>query len=78
MACTLNEEKENDIIYVKRNTYKVLVGMPEKTPIGIFKYQWEDNLKMDFMRKGWGGMEWTRLVQDREQWLALVNTIMNI
>jgi hypothetical protein len=27
---------------------------------------------------GWGGMDWTDLAQDREQWMALVNTVMNL
>jgi hypothetical protein len=26
---------------------------------------------------GWGGMDWIDLAQDREQWRALVNTVMN-
>jgi hypothetical protein len=27
---------------------------------------------------GWGGMDWIDLVEDRDQWMALVNTVMNI
>jgi hypothetical protein len=26
---------------------------------------------------GWGGIYWIDLAQDREQWRALVNTVMN-
>jgi hypothetical protein len=27
---------------------------------------------------GWGGMDWINLVQDSDQWRALVNTVMNL
>jgi hypothetical protein len=27
---------------------------------------------------GWGGMEWTDLAPGRDQWRALVNTVMNL
>jgi hypothetical protein len=26
----------------------------------------------------WGGMDWIDLAQDRDQWSALVNTVMNL
>jgi hypothetical protein len=32
---------------------------------------------MDLIKIGWGGMEWIVLAQDRDQWKALVNTVMN-
>jgi hypothetical protein len=38
----------------------------------------EDNIKMDLREIGWGGMDWIHLAQDMDQWLALVNTVMNL
>jgi hypothetical protein len=32
---------------------------------------------MDLGEIGWGGMVWIYLAQDRDQWRALVNAIMN-
>jgi hypothetical protein len=36
-----------------------------------------DPLNMDLREIGWGGMDWIDLSQDRDQWRALVNTVMN-
>jgi hypothetical protein len=33
---------------------------------------------MDFREIGWGGMDWIDLAQDKDQWRALVNTVMNL
>jgi hypothetical protein len=33
---------------------------------------------MDFKELGWGDMYWIHLAQDRDQWLALANTVMNV
>jgi hypothetical protein len=36
-----------------------------------------NNIKMDLRDIGWYGMDWIDLAQDRDQWRALVNTVMN-
>ena len=33
---------------------------------------------MDLREIGWGGMAWIDLAQDRDQWKAIVNTVMNL
>jgi hypothetical protein len=33
---------------------------------------------MNLREIGWGGMGWIYLAQDRDQWRAPVNTIMNL
>jgi hypothetical protein len=33
---------------------------------------------MDLTEIGWGSMDWTDVDQDRNQWRALVNTVMNL
>jgi hypothetical protein len=33
---------------------------------------------MDIRKIGWGGMDWVHLVQDRDQCMTLVNTVMNL
>jgi hypothetical protein len=36
-----------------------------------------DNIRIDLIELGWDGMDWIDLAQDRDQWRALVNTVMN-
>jgi hypothetical protein len=62
-----------------RGIYRVLVGRPEgKKPLGRPRCRWEDNIKMDLRKMGIDGMNWIQLAQDRVQWRALVNTVMNL
>jgi glucose dehydrogenase len=37
-----------------------------------------DNIKMVLRETGWGYVDWIDLAQDRDQWRALVNTVMNL
>jgi hypothetical protein len=37
-----------------------------------------NNVRKDLGEIGWDGMVWTDLAQDRDQWKALVNTVMNL
>jgi hypothetical protein len=63
----------------KRNAYMNLVEKPERMrPLGRSRRRWEDNIKMDHREIEWGGMDWIDLAQDRDQWRALVNTVMNV
>jgi hypothetical protein len=36
-----------------------------------------DNIKMDLREIGWGGIYWIDQTYDRDQWKALVNTVLN-
>jgi hypothetical protein len=36
-----------------------------------------DNIKINLREIGWGGMGLIDLAQDRYQWRALMNTVMN-
>jgi hypothetical protein len=66
-------------ILFKRNVCRILVEKPEgKRPLGRPRYRWVNNIKMDLREIGWGGMDWIDLTQDREQWRALVNMVMNL
>jgi hypothetical protein len=63
----------------KRNTCRILVRKPEgKRPLGRPRHTWINNIKMYLREIGWGGMDWITLAQDRDQWRALVNMVMNL
>jgi hypothetical protein len=62
----------------KRNAYSILVGKPEgKRPLGRPRRRWVNNIKMNLREIGWDGMDWIGMAQDRDQWRALMNTVMN-
>jgi hypothetical protein len=55
------------------------VGKPEgKKPLGRLRRRWVENIKMDLREIGWDDVEWIELAQGRDQWRALVNTVMNL
>jgi hypothetical protein len=63
----------------KRSAYGILVGKPKgKRPLGRPRRRWVDNIKMDLREMGCGVIDLIDLAQDREQWRALVNTVMNL
>jgi hypothetical protein len=54
------------------------VGNPEgKRPLGRPRRRWVDVSKMDFREIGWDGMDWIDLAQERDQWRALLNAVLN-
>jgi hypothetical protein len=42
------------------------------------KRRWENDIKIALRAIGWNDTAWIHLVQDRDQWRALVNTVMNL
>jgi hypothetical protein len=67
------------LIGEKRNSCRILMGKPEgKRPLGRPRRRWVDDIKRDLREIGWYGMDWIDLAQDRDQWRALVNTVMNL
>jgi len=61
------------------NTYEVLIRSREgKSPLRKPRNRWEGNIRMDLRETGWKDVHWMHLAQDRDQWHALVNTVMNL
>jgi hypothetical protein len=62
-----------------RNAFGILVGKPgRKRPPRRPKHRWENNIRMDLMEIGWESVDLMHLVQDRGQWWADENTILNL
>jgi hypothetical protein len=61
-----------------RNALKILVGKSKgNRPLGRPKHRWEDNIRMDVREIGREGLDWIHLPQDRDQWRAVVKTVIN-
>jgi hypothetical protein len=70
-TCSTNAEE--------RNAYRILVGKPErKKPLEDQNVGGWTILKYTLKDIGWDGMDWIDLAQGRDQWRALVNTVMNL
>jgi hypothetical protein len=62
-----------------RGVYRVFVGRPEgKRPLGRYMPRWEYNITLDLRKIVIDGANWIQLTQDRVQWRALVNTVMDL
>jgi hypothetical protein len=62
-----------------RNAYRILLGKPEgKRPLRRPRRRWVDNIKRDLRERGWVGVHWIDMAQDRDQWRGLVNTVLNL
>jgi hypothetical protein len=63
----------------KRNAYTILVGKTEgKRPLGRPRRRWVDNIIMDLRETACDGAYWMDKAQDRDQWRALVITVLNL
>jgi hypothetical protein len=61
-----------------RNAYRILVQKLEgKRPLRRPGCIWEDNIRMDLREIQWEDVDWIYLAKDRDQWQALVTTVIN-
>jgi hypothetical protein len=61
-----------------RISCRMLVGKSEgKRPLDRPRRRLVDYIKLDLRERGWDGMDWIDLAQDRDQRKALMNTVMN-
>jgi hypothetical protein len=55
------------------------VGKPGgKRPLGRPRRRWVDNIKMYIREIVWCVIDWIDLIQDKDQWRALVDKVMNL
>jgi hypothetical protein len=63
-ACSLNGESWK--------AYGLLVVKPEgKRPLRRPRRRRVDNIKMNFVEIGWGGVDWVGLAQERDKWRVM-------
>jgi hypothetical protein len=63
----------------RRDAYRISMGKLEgRRPLGRPRRRWVDNTKLDLREIERNGMDWIDLAQDRDQWMAPVNTVMNL
>jgi hypothetical protein len=61
------------------NAYEISVGKPEvKRSIGRPRRKWEVNIRMYLGEEVGEVVDWIHLAEDRDQWRAVVNTVMNL
>jgi hypothetical protein len=60
------------------HAYALLVRKPEgKRLLGRPRHRWKDNVRIHFREIGWEGVDWMHMVEDRDQWQAVMNVVMN-
>jgi hypothetical protein len=63
----------------KSNAYRILVGKPEgRRALERPRRRSVYNIKMDLREIGWDGVDWIDMAENRDQWRALVNTVLNL
>jgi hypothetical protein len=62
-----------------RIVYRIFFGRSKgKRPLVRRRHRWEDNIKLVRREIGIDGANWVQLAQNRLQWWAFVNTVINL
>jgi hypothetical protein len=62
-----------------KNIYTILVAKYEgKRSLGRPRHKWEGNVRIGLREVGWEIVDWIYLNQDRDQWRAVVSTVMKL
>jgi hypothetical protein len=62
-----------------KNVYNILVEEYEaKKPFRGARCRLEDNIRIDLRKIVWECVNWMFVAQDRDQWQAFMNTVMNL
>jgi len=63
----------------KGDAYRVLVGKSQgKRPLRRPRHGWDDYIKTGLKHIDLDGVDWIDLIQNRDRWRAVVNTVMNL
>jgi hypothetical protein len=61
----------------KRNAYQKVSEPEGNRQLGRPRNRLKNNIKIDLTEIEWSGIEWINLAEDRDQWRAFLNTVMN-
>jgi hypothetical protein len=63
----------------RKNAYKNFVRKREmKRKFGISRHRYEDNIRMDLKESVLECVNWMHVVEETDQWRAVVKTVMNL
>jgi hypothetical protein len=55
-----------------------LSPLSARRPLRSPRCRWEDNIRMNVKEIGYESVDWILMGQDRDQWWAVVNMVMNL
>jgi hypothetical protein len=61
-----------------KDAYGIFGKREGKIPQVTSRRRWMDCNKMNISDIEWGGVDWTYLADDRNQWRTVVNAVMNL
>ena len=59
----------------KKSAFKIVTG---KRPLRRPRCRWEDDIRMDLKVIGFNTKNWVDTAQDRDSWIVLVSTELNL